>query len=171
MYKTSLQKSKQWHIESFRSKINIKIEFMIYIIMYSKLYASVFDICDMDSNCYSSYFVCLKSSNSTIKPTFTFNIVGLVHWKSVNKTPRVIFTESRWTIVVSFIFPKWTRILQQNSKVCYISKIDPCQSRNVWFKLSLIFELYDLLWVLTDYSIIPIVYLSHLLEQLNPSPL
>ena len=40
----------------------------------------------------------------TIKPTFTFNIVGVVHEKSVNRTPRIMFTESRWTIMVSFIF-------------------------------------------------------------------
>ena len=58
----------------------------------------------MASNFYSSYFVCLKSSNLTLKPTFTFNIEGVVNWKSVNKTPRIMFTESRWTIMVSFIF-------------------------------------------------------------------
>ena len=63
-----------------------------------------FTFFDMMSNFFTSFFVCLKSPNSTIKPTFTFNNVGVVNGKSVNKTPRIMFTESRWTIMVSFIF-------------------------------------------------------------------
>ena len=78
--------------------------------MYSKLYAllhyyikgfitirvaTMLTIYSFGYDFYSSYFVCLKSPNSTVNPTFTFNIVSVVHGKSINKTHCIIFTDTQ----------------------------------------------------------------------------